>query len=290
MGPTRTPASTRRSHHMDSVQTVRRPPNTWILYRCDKAKALEQAQATIPSRCQADISKTISAMWSAETPEIRAHYQLSDIKKAEHHVAHSYYRFQPMKKAETERLRAEKPAEKDCERSGRKLKAKMRASASQDLPPLYTNEVRFGPAVPSPASAVSTPPVGEPSSQRLLPIVPQLTPPAHLPTPPNDHSSTLVPPTSRLAPNPAAYLPYLSSINLIPPLTAPQLSLTQRPPSTSDWPQRPQHLQTPPYELGFDPLWLEQDLLPDMSQFISPQVRLFRLLSEKIIYAMQRNI
>ena len=272
MGPTRTPASTRRSHLTDSARTVRRPPNPWILYRCDKAKALKQEKPGMPILRQADLSKVISAMWRAETPEVRAHYErLADIKKAEHLVAHPDYRFQPMKKGEKERLKAEKLAEKERERSIRNPKAKASTGAFQDLPPLFTTKARLGFTSSSPpSSAASRPPVGKSSSQRPPPVVPQPSLPIHLPTPPTDHSSMAMPPTFTFSPYPS-----LLSMTSIPPLAAPQVSVLQHASSRLVSPQQQQHFQAPQNESGFNSLWPGHGPLPDMSQFTGPQVRLF---------------
>jgi hypothetical protein len=70
-----------------------------------------------PRPPQADISKLIAAMWKNEQPEVRQHYEaLSDMKKAEHLALYPGYRFQPMKKADREKARAEKRAEKEREK------------------------------------------------------------------------------------------------------------------------------------------------------------------------------
>jgi hypothetical protein len=93
-----------------------RPANAWILYRSDKMKGMVPEPGQ-PRQPQADISKLIAAMWKNEKPEIRAHYEaLSDMKKAEHLALYPGYRFQPMKKAEKDKFRAERKAEKEREK------------------------------------------------------------------------------------------------------------------------------------------------------------------------------
>lgn len=94
-----------------------RPANAWILYRSDKMKDIPPALPGQARRPQADISKLIAAMWKAESPEVRQRYEaMSDLKKAEHLAMYPGYRFQPMKKAEKEKMRAEKKAEKEREK------------------------------------------------------------------------------------------------------------------------------------------------------------------------------
>ncbi|KAG8840078.1 hypothetical protein FRC20_005805, partial [Serendipita sp. 405] len=91
-----------------------RPANAWILYRSHKMKDLTPSEPGLPRRPQADISKQIAEMWKNETPEIRQHYErLSDLKKAEHLALYPGYRFQPKKKAEKDKEKAELRAEKE---------------------------------------------------------------------------------------------------------------------------------------------------------------------------------
>ena len=96
-----------------------RPANAWILYRSAKMKVLKDPQSSgQPRRTQADISKLIAEMWKNETPEVRQFYEaMSDMKKAEHLAQYPTYRFQPMKKADKEKARLEKKAQKERERA-----------------------------------------------------------------------------------------------------------------------------------------------------------------------------
>lgn len=101
-----------------------RPANAWILYRSDKMKNLAPEPGK-PRRPQADISKLIAEMWKNEKPEIRQQYEaLSDLKKAEHLAMYPGYRFQPMKKADKEKVRAERKAEKEKEKMAASLSMK----------------------------------------------------------------------------------------------------------------------------------------------------------------------
>jgi hypothetical protein len=212
-------------------------------------------------------------MWKSESPEIRAHYErLSDIKKAEHQAMYPGYRFQPMKKADKDRLKAEKQAEKERERGTRKTKGRTRAGAGQEPPPLYTTEARLGPGGSSTgASGASTPAVGQASGQQLPDTASHPTPPPDHPTPPGDHPATPALPSS--APSPYPPPPSTTSI---PPLVAPQPGVPQRPPSASDW-QQAHHAQLQASEQDFNSLWMDQGSLPDMSEYAeSQQVSLTR--------------
>jgi hypothetical protein len=82
-------------------------------------KVLKEPQSSgQPRRTQADISKLIAEMWKNETPEVRQYYEaMSDMKKAEHLAQYPTYRFQPMKKADKEKARLEKKAQKERERA-----------------------------------------------------------------------------------------------------------------------------------------------------------------------------
>jgi hypothetical protein len=104
-----------------------RPANAWILYRSDKMKDITPSLPGQPKPPQADISKLIAAMWKSEKPEVRQRYEaLSDIKKAEHLALYPGYRFQPMKKADREKVRAERKAEKEKERLAAAVKGHRR--------------------------------------------------------------------------------------------------------------------------------------------------------------------
>lgn len=119
-----------------------RPANAWILYRSAKMKVLKEPQTSgQPRRTQADISKLIAEMWKNETPEVRQYYEaMSDMKKAEHLAQYPTYRFQPMKKADKEKARLEKKAQKERERAeaaltrsrGSRSRRRQTAGASAD--------------------------------------------------------------------------------------------------------------------------------------------------------------
>lgn len=132
-----------------------RPANAWILYRSAKMKVLKEPQTSgQPRRTQADISKLIAEMWKNETPEVRQYYEaMSDMKKAEHLAQYPTYRFQPMKKADKEKARLEKKAQKERERAeaaltrsrGSRSRRRQAAGASADDPQLDGQIAGFPP-------------------------------------------------------------------------------------------------------------------------------------------------
>ncbi|KAF8496049.1 hypothetical protein JB92DRAFT_3126306 [Gautieria morchelliformis] len=154
-------ASTHRSSPTGSGANPTCSPN--VCNRSDKVKALPPPPPGMPRRPQADsISMTICERWKTETPETRARH--SDIKEVGHQLTYPGYRFQHMKKADRDRLRAEKQAKRERECATRKPQARTRASATQEPPPLYTTEARFGPAVDQFLTPLPTPP-GAPETQ-----------------------------------------------------------------------------------------------------------------------------
>ncbi|TDL26051.1 hypothetical protein BD410DRAFT_563645 [Rickenella mellea] len=141
-----------------------RPPNAWILYRSDKLREIPSLNPGAPRLPQADISKQISAMWKNECEEVRAKYEyLANIKKTEHQAQYPNYRFQPMKRADKERIREEKKAEKERERSESK-KGKPGSTFSPGVPLVgpsmpFATEARYGPAGPSPPLSACPSPI-----------------------------------------------------------------------------------------------------------------------------------
>jgi hypothetical protein len=126
-----------------------RPANAWILYRSAKMKVLKEPHTSgQPRRTQADISKLIAEMWKNETPEMRQYYEaMSDMKKAEHLAQYPTYRFQPMKKADKEKARLEKKAQRERDRAEATL-TRSRGSRSR----------RRHAAATATATATATPP------------------------------------------------------------------------------------------------------------------------------------
>lgn len=146
-----------------------RPPNAWILYRSDKLREMPTEPGQ-PRRAQADVSKEISRMWKSESAQVRAHYeQLADIRKAEHAIEYPGYRFQPMKKADKERLREEKKLERERERQESKKAARQRAVpyptglVPPQHTPYYNPATHYSPYGPSPPISQASTPATTPS-------------------------------------------------------------------------------------------------------------------------------
>ncbi|KAG9093304.1 hypothetical protein FS749_014641 [Ceratobasidium sp. UAMH 11750] len=141
-----------------------RPPNAWILYRSDKLRELAAVQPPGPRKPQAEISKIISQMWSAEGPETKGHYEArAEEKKAEHAALYPDYKFAPMKKEDKALMRKaqrqEKEELKQLERTrARKRKGKGRADDDDDEDEAPSRSFVTAPAqLPYPLSANTTP-------------------------------------------------------------------------------------------------------------------------------------
>ncbi|KAG9102760.1 hypothetical protein FRC06_001212 [Ceratobasidium sp. 370] len=141
-----------------------RPPNAWILYRSDKLRELASSQPPGPRKPQAEISKIISQMWSAEGPETKGLYEArAEEKKAEHAALYPDYKFAPMKKEDKALMRKaqrqEKEELKQLERSrARKRKGKGRADDDDDEDEAPTRSFVTAPTqLPYPLSANTTP-------------------------------------------------------------------------------------------------------------------------------------
>lgn len=267
MAPTRKSST---SHGSDTPARTPRPPNAWIIYRSEKFRTIPPPPPGTAPQLQANVSKIVAAMWKAEPPTVRAHYErLSDIMKIEHQLKNPGYHFRPRTKAEKERLKQEKLAEKERERAmrgARKSKPRPRVNTSK---PLFTTDTRFGPGGPSPpASGSSTPPVDQYSSQEFPVIMSLLTPPADQPASPSDHSPMPAAPIS----SPSPYPPSPASTT-IPLLVAPQPGVPQPQSSTLYWCNPQPEQLTQPNEQEFNPFRLDHG--SSMSQFATLQVRLF---------------
>ncbi|GJJ06283.1 hypothetical protein Clacol_000474 [Clathrus columnatus] len=288
-GPDRTThsSSSHRANPLTPGNQPPRPPNAWILYRSDKLRNIPSPPPGAPKRPQAEVSKMISQMWKLESPDVRGHYErLSEIKKAEHQAMYPGYRFQPMKKEDKDRLRAEKQAEKDREREARKANKKTRtaAVATTEMPPLFTTQARVLPSAATPSSSSSNGMLLSPLSLPVHPLTgttlapinassSSSDPPGDLPTPPGDNDSGT--PSSLSLPPP--------SLITLPPLVAPQPApIPQRPPSPSTWEehnsvagpstlpssyqQQRQQQQDSSFSLDNIPTWFDSSLfLPDPS-------------------------
>ncbi|EPQ66467.1 Bgt-3306 [Blumeria graminis f. sp. tritici] len=86
----------------------KRPPNSWILYRQHKhAKTVSQN----PGLTNNQISTLISAMWAAESDEVRSEYKAkADLIKQQHAADNPGYRYKPRKPSEVKRRQKKKAA------------------------------------------------------------------------------------------------------------------------------------------------------------------------------------
>ncbi|KAJ1927968.1 hypothetical protein IWQ60_002474 [Tieghemiomyces parasiticus] len=72
---------------------VGRPPNKFMIYRCDKQKEVARDNPTLNQKY---ISQLIGKMWVNEAKEIKEHYtRLADIGRQEHKKRHPNYRYNP---------------------------------------------------------------------------------------------------------------------------------------------------------------------------------------------------
>ncbi|KAJ1925039.1 hypothetical protein IWQ60_004820 [Tieghemiomyces parasiticus] len=72
---------------------VGRPPNKFMIYRCDKQKEVARNNPTLNQKY---ISQLIGKMWVNEAKEIKEHYtRLADIGRREHKKRHPNYRYNP---------------------------------------------------------------------------------------------------------------------------------------------------------------------------------------------------
>ena len=205
-----------------------------------------------PALPQAEKSKILAKMWRDAPASTKAHYEhLSEVYKEEHKLKHPDYRFKPMKRAEKERLRAEKLAEKELARATRKARPRTRARARsvvpQNTPPLFTTEPRHGISTPS-APVYNAP---NSSSDNVLSGIDTL-----VATPYSDRST---PSTSHLS------LPPPPSTSSIPPLVVPQPGV---PLSMPEWQQ---FAQTPVDEFTYPDLTFAA-LLPELSGCLAASV------------------
>ncbi len=95
----------------EDASKIRRPQNSWILYRKDKFELLrKEAEAeNKPRPLAADASKIISEAWKNESPEVKKYYnELAEKEKARHAEEHPDYKFKPKTKAQKLQEKEEK--------------------------------------------------------------------------------------------------------------------------------------------------------------------------------------
>jgi len=110
----------------DDEPHIKRPQNSWILYRSQKLKEYRG-----PKKEQSSYSQMLGAQWAAEPPEVKEHYKmLSETMKREHAAANPGYKYKPKSKAEKEAIREAKRLEKEEEK---RRKADARGASSMPI-------------------------------------------------------------------------------------------------------------------------------------------------------------
>ena len=182
---------------------VRRPQNSWILYRKDKFELLRKEAETEnkPRPIAAEASKIISEAWKNESPEVKKYYNdLAEKEKARHAEEHPDYKFKPKTKAqklqERESRELAKKRKGDDLRSEREAKLAARSTrgvgSDKMQPPIPSGYPMFYPPFPmGPPPLPGQQPSTHPSAVPWFPF----PYPAYLPTP-------VVYPAGHKTPNP----------------------------------------------------------------------------------------
>ncbi|KAF9970306.1 hypothetical protein BGZ65_011230, partial [Modicella reniformis] len=83
-----------------SLKKIPRPPNSFLIYRKEHAKAYKGLVAT-------ELSTKLAEAWNNETGECRAHYaRLAEKAKKEHAIRYPNYKFTPIKRGTGKRALA----------------------------------------------------------------------------------------------------------------------------------------------------------------------------------------
>ncbi|KAL9939757.1 hypothetical protein V8E36_001574 [Tilletia maclaganii] len=119
--PAASSSASRSTRSSAAMTKIPRPPNSFMLYRADKARAASmmgvetfyarlKRNSTEPAatfdRSRGAMSRDFAAMWRAESPQVRRQYEeAAEKRKAEHLRKYPGYRYQPARKriAETKR-------------------------------------------------------------------------------------------------------------------------------------------------------------------------------------------
>lgn len=149
-----------------------RPPNAWILYRSDKLRQLPPAKG----RAQADVSKTISAMWKNETDTVRLFYErMADARKAEHQRLYPDYRFQPVKREDKAKMREQQKVARERARAERRSKRGATSTQSVQSAPQPPPVAPTSAPVPTPPVVYATP-YGMPPGYAMMQMSYYMTP------------------------------------------------------------------------------------------------------------------
>ncbi|KAG0240635.1 hypothetical protein BGX31_001822 [Mortierella sp. GBA43] len=110
-----------------SPKKIPRPPNSFLIYRKEHAKAYKGLVAT-------ELSSKLAEAWNNETPECRAHYaRLAEKAKKEHAIKYPNYKFTPIKRGTGKRALALAAMANAAKKS-----ASETASATQSMTPIAT--------------------------------------------------------------------------------------------------------------------------------------------------------
>lgn len=97
-------AARSQSSSDSTSERIKRPPNSFILYRSYKSQLLKLRRP--PKMPQADLSKVISEMWQNEPPEVREEFdRRAKEAKAHHSAMYPDYRYRPQRKTKKSKER-----------------------------------------------------------------------------------------------------------------------------------------------------------------------------------------
>jgi hypothetical protein len=173
---------------------IRRPQNSWILYRKDKFELLrKEAEAeNKPRPIAADASRIISEAWKNESPHVKKYYNdLAEKEKARHAEEHPDYKFQPKTKAQRlqERQAKELAKERKDDDLRNEREAKLAARSGRGVgsdkkrPPIPPGiPLYYPPFAMGPPPLPGQPPSCSPSTTQPMSWFP-FSYPAYLPTP-----------------------------------------------------------------------------------------------------------
>lgn len=159
-----------------------RPPNAWILYRKTKLATLTPVPPGHPRRSQAEVSKIISKLWREESDEVKAEFERrAEVEKARHLRQYPGYKYNPESKAEKERRKKAKAAEKELARVNSKRGGRAQvtpylvpfvaaAPSAHSQAPVPNPAAWYGDDGPSPPMSRASSPISSTSAQMPPPL------------------------------------------------------------------------------------------------------------------------
>ena len=191
----RPPSGKGKDKRDEDTSKIRRPQNSWILYRKDKFEQLrkEAEVENKPRPIAADASKIISEAWRNESQQVKKYYnELAEKEKARHAVEHPDYKFKPKTKAQklqekeakefTKKRKGDDPRnERDAKSATRSMRGvgsdKIHPSLPAGIPLFYPSFAMAPPPLPA-----QQPGAGSSVAAAPIPWFP-FPYPAYLPTP-----------------------------------------------------------------------------------------------------------